>query len=174
MSWSRYHIFQFYSKPLSDSSLDNVNPIMWISSRSDQFGQILEDILLYLNDFEDLYFLHQNKYLDWDHFEENTIVFDQQQQRHVIQEIQRFFSQLCVVDVHLLKKKICWSLDDFGNHENMQLWIDNAYQNSQTYDDHAYGVENFYNMLEALHLIIKVFQQALAQNLYVIYKTIAE
>lgn len=111
MSWSRYHFFQFQSKPVADSSLDNVDPILWISSRSDQFGQILEDIFGYLNDFNDLYFLHQNEYVDWDYFAENTKIFDRKQQRHIIQEIQRFFIQLCAIDLHLLKKNICWHID---------------------------------------------------------------
>lgn len=147
MSWSRYHIVQFHSKPVADSSLDNVDPILWISSRSDQFGQILEDIFGYLNDFNDLHFLHQNEYVDWDYFAENTKIFDRKQQRHIIQEIQRFFIQLCAIDLHLLKKNICWCIDDFANDKTMQIWINETAQISQQHLDSGYKVENFYSSL---------------------------
>lgn len=177
MSWERYHFFMLHLEPTTHFTLDDINPKLWFRSRSDLFGYALENLFAEFKGFEALHFLQWRDDLSWEQCNTTANVLSPDQQSHIINEIQRFFNCLKTMNVeHLYKNGIL--LDHMNAYEFLPSWIEEADDYVQKHIGSDFGIEsfsnieNFFGLLCALHLVIKFFQNAHDENLYVIYKTV--
>ncbi|MCY6411528.1 hypothetical protein QTA56_05150 [Acinetobacter sp. VNH17] len=177
MSWERYHFFMLHTEPATHFTLDDINPKLWFESRSDVFGYALENLFAEFKGFEDLHFLQWRDDLSWEQCNATANVFSPDQQPHIINEIQRFFNYLKMMDVkHLYKNGIL--LEYMNADEFLPSWVEEADDYVQHHIESDLGmdslssIENFFGLLCALQLVIKFFQNAHNENLYVIYKTV--
>lgn len=171
MSWERYHFFFLIDHPTISPEKEEFIAFYDLMSQSNYFGYFLKDLFDYFNDFSKLRFLiPQDICFDSDYFAENADIFDLTQQKIVIAEIDRFLSQLSLISIDILAQYHIFNEKELGENETLSSLI----QQSTTlhYDDFdIHNLGYFTHYLAALQFIKQFFQQAIDQNLYLIYKT---
>lgn len=172
MSWERYHFFSITNVvPVTHLTLEEANPEHMFNSRSDCFGFYLEVFFKYFNDFHDLHFLQWRDDLSWEQCNTQANIFNPVQQSHIIHEIDRLFEKLCQ-NIDVLYKYQMTYPGEFKNGETLHDWIECAAQYINQNNQDNFHIENFFDVLCALHLTKQYFQQAYTQNAFLIYKTV--
>lgn len=172
MPWERYNFFFLTDRATVSPEKEEVFAVYDLISQSDYFGYALKNLFDYFNNFIELYFLiPQEIYFDRECFEHQAHIFDQTQQKIVIAEIDHFLEKLVTIPIEVLEQHHIFSASELGKNETIALWIQ-ASQNVQYENFDCYDIDYFMYYLQALQLIKQFFQQALDQDLYLIYKTL--